>query len=306
LTKLKNWLNLRRVHGIMEEFACVRKGGLKMRQGLSYRGFVCFLCFSFLLMVSGIPKVLAETEQRDLLIGEMISTGEVKFEAREEVWEKVESFHFPMFRGVRVRTDKGQAFIALDNNSQIEVGQNSIFSFQQSNQFHLLQGQVSFHIPSGAELVFRVGDLSIGKVHPKEVSNRPLPVSPAGKETVGSITLHSGGSVTVVGIRGPLFIQDHDRAVLAAVSSGESLTIPSVTASRKQGNILAQVGEPEPGEVEPIEEPIGEPSGAEPPFGLDSWTPVWVGAGLVVTGTAFLFLAGSGGGSSSGVVVVSP
>lgn len=278
-----------------------------MRHRLVHRSFACFVCFSFLLMVSGIPGVVAGTNPGGLPIGEMISRGTVQFEAREDVWERVESAHFPVFHGVRVKTEKGQAFIVLDNNSQIQVGQNSLFSLQDDDQFHLFQGKAFFRVPSDAELIFRVGELSIGKPHSMQVSDTALPVSPGSEETLGSITLHSSGSVTIKGIRGHLSVQSQDHAVLAAISSGESVTIPSVTAWGKQGAILAQVGEPEPSEAEPIEEePIGEPEGAEPPFGLESWTPVLVGFGVVAVGGGLLIAAGSGGGSSSDVVVVSP
>jgi len=107
------------------------------------------------------------------------------------------------------------------------------------------------------------------------------------------------GSVTVAGILGPLSIENRDRGVLALVSPGESVTIPSVTVSGDQKRMLAQVGEPEPSEAEPIEEPIGEPEPSQPPFGLESWTPVVVGGGLLAAGIAIPLAASGGSGSSS-------
>ena len=213
-----------------------------MDKGTVYKIFIYFLCFCFLLLTGGFPKMTAVAKERGLPIGEMISRGEVKFEARQNVWKKVEPSHFPVFQGVRIKTEKGLALIALVNDSQIEVGQDSLFSFQHSDQLHIFQGGVSFRIPSGAEMSFRVGNLSIGKSLPLEATKSPL-ISPRSEETIGSITLHPNGSVTVKGIRGHLSIQNQDRIVLAAISPRESVTIPSTTASGEQRPMVAQVGE---------------------------------------------------------------
>jgi hypothetical protein len=272
-----------------------------MRLGITCKTFVWFLCLSFLLTMSGVPSVTADTTG-DLPFGEMISQGVVQFEAREDVWKEVESIHFPLFHGVRIRTGKGRALIVLGNYSQIDVGPDSLFSFQEMNQFHLLRGQVSFRVPSGADLVFRVGELSIGRVYPMQVSEGSVQLASEQSEIVGSMALRSNGSVTVAGILGPLSIENRDRAVLAVVSPGESVTIPSVTVSGQQKRLLAQVGEPEPSEAEPIEEPIGEPEPSQPPFGLESWTPVVVGGGLLAAGIAIPLAASGGGGSSDGAL----
>ena len=213
-----------------------------MGNAIIYKVFIYFLCFSFLLLTGGFTKMAAEAMERGLSIGEMISRGEVKFEARETVWRKVEPSHFPIFQGVRIKTEKGQALIVLANDSQIDVGQNSLFNFQRNDQFHLFQGGISFRIPSGAEMSFRVGNLSIGKSHQLEAAKNTL-ISPRNEESVGSIALHPNGSVTVKSIRGSLSIQNQDRIVLAAISPGESVTIPSITASGEQRPMVAQVGE---------------------------------------------------------------
>ncbi len=213
-----------------------------MGNAIIYKVFIYFLCFSFLLLSGGFPRTTAEAKERGLPIGEMISRGEVKFEARETVWRKVEPSHFPIFQGVRIKTEKGQALIVLANDSQIDVGQNSLFYFQRNDQCHLFQGGISFRIPSGDEMSFRVGNLSIGKSPQLEAAKNTL-ISPRSEETVGSIALHPNGSVTVKSIRGPLSIQNQDRLVLAAISPGESVTIPSVTTSGEQRPMVAQVGE---------------------------------------------------------------
>lgn len=265
----------------------------KVKHGLAYKAFVYFLCLSFLLLLSGIPRAIAEVKEIRLPIGEMISKGEVKFEARENVWKEVASAHFPIFEGVRVKTEKGLAFIALGNNSQIEVGHNSLFSLQRSDEFYLFQGQVSFRIPSGAEMIFRVGELSMGKPHPIHASNSPLRASSRSEETVGSITLHSNGSVTVNSIRGPLSVQGQNRVVLASVSPEESVTIPSTTVLGEQRVILAQVGEP-------IEEP-----GMAPPFGLESWAWVWIPVGLAAIAIPVVIIA-SQDDDDDDFIIISP
>ncbi|MFB0507329.1 MAG: hypothetical protein ACETWT_11405, partial [Thermodesulfobacteriota bacterium] len=114
-----------------------------MANRIAYKTFIYFLCFSFLVLTGGFPGMAAEATESGLPIGEMTSNGEVKFEARENVWKDVEPMHFPVFQGVRIKTERGLALIVLAKGVQIEVGQNSLFSFQQDDQFHLLQGRMS-------------------------------------------------------------------------------------------------------------------------------------------------------------------
>jgi len=264
-----------------------------MRHGFVYKTFVYFLCLSFLFLVSGFPRAIAEAKEGGLPIGEMISRGEVKFEARENVWKKVASAHFPIFEGMQFKTENGMAFIALDNKSQLEIGENSLFSLQYGGEVHLLKGQVSFRIPTDAELIFRVGELSIEKPRPIEASERPLRSFPNNGGVVGSITLHSNGSVTVNSIRGSLSVQNQNRVVLAAISPEESVTIPSATALGEQRVILAQAGEP-----------FEEEPGMEPPFGLESWAWVWVPVGLAAIAIPIVIIAADD--DDHDVVVVSP
>jgi hypothetical protein len=68
-------------------------------------------------------------------------------------------------------------------------------------------------------------------------------VSPKGEETIGSISLHSNGSVTVRSVQGSLSILNEDRVFLAALSSKDSITIPSAMASGKSRTMVAQAGE---------------------------------------------------------------
>jgi hypothetical protein len=234
-----------------------------------YKGFVCFLCSAFLSLTGGLPTMAAEARERSLPVGEMISSGEVKFEARENVWKNVEPAHFPVFQGVRIKTENGRAFVVMTNNTQIEVGQTSLFSFQTHDQFQLFQGGASFRIPVGADMSFQVGNLSIGKPLPLEATKGHL-ISQRSDETVGSITLQANGAVTVKSIRGSLSIHDQHRAVLAALSHGESVTIPSVTASENQRIMVAQ----------PAGYPTGE-AATEEILGLSKTTWMFIGIGTV-------------------------
>ncbi len=266
-----------------------------MKQGLASKMCVYFICLSFLLLISGFPGAAAEAKERDIPMGEMISKGEVEFEAREDVWKKVESSHFPIFEGVRVKTTKGAALIVLADESQIEVGQNSMFSLHHNDEFHLFGGQISFRIPANAELIVKVGELSVGKPQQIHASKSAIPLSSASEETFGSVILHSNGAVTVSGIRGSLSVQGKDRAVLAAIDSGESFTIPSIQSSGTRGTTIAQAGELPPEEPE---------EGALSEISTETWIGIGLGGAAVIGGV--ILIAGADGDGDDEFVVVSP
>ena len=90
-----------------------------MKKGMLFKTFIYFLSISFLLLTNGFPTIVAEAAERGIPIGEMVSKGDVNFEARENVWKKVEPSHFPIFQGVKIKTEKGIAAVALGNNSHI-------------------------------------------------------------------------------------------------------------------------------------------------------------------------------------------
>jgi hypothetical protein len=73
------------------------------------------------------PKIIAEANQ-NIPVGQMVSRGGVKFEVRKNSWEKVET-PFPVFEGMKIRTEKGEAVLALSEKTRIEMGQtaSSIF-----------------------------------------------------------------------------------------------------------------------------------------------------------------------------------
>ncbi|PIV20373.1 MAG: hypothetical protein COZ69_13435 [Deltaproteobacteria bacterium CG_4_8_14_3_um_filter_45_9] len=249
-----------------------------MKKRMVFKTFVYFLSISFLLLTNGFPRIVAEAAEKSFPIGEMVSKGEVNFEARENVWRKVEPSHFPVFQGVKIKTEKGVAGIALGNNSHIEVGQNSLFSFDQNDRLHLRQGGINFRISPNAELNFKIGSLLVTKSRSLQASKGPIVASPKNEETIGTISIHSNGAATVKSIRGPLFILDQDRAVLASLSSQDSVTIPSATVKGPSKALVAQAGETAKGLPE-----AAKVSGAATGMagaGVEDLIWVWVGVAL--------------------------
>jgi hypothetical protein len=253
-----------------------------MKKGLIFKMFVYFLSVSFLLLMNEFPRMIAEANQ-NIPVGQMISRGGVKFEVNENAWEKVET-PFPIFEGMKIRTEKGEAVLALAEKTRIEIGSDSLFYFDQRDQFHLLQGKVSFRIQPDVQLRFKVGNLWISKSYPLQTAKGPSVVLTKDKEFAGSILTHSKGSVTVKSIQGPLYVTNQDHVVMASLSSGESITLPSVVASSKSPTMMANA---EPKWTEgPVEE--------EGFLGLSTWA--WVGIGLGVAAIAGIAIGVSSGG----------
>ena len=269
-----------------------------MNKGPIYRTFVYFLCFSFLILTSGFPRLVAEAKERRIPVGEMVSSGEVTFEARENVWKKVEPCHFPVFEGVKIKTKKGRAFISLTNDIQVEVGPNVFLSLQKDRQLHLIEGEISFRIPTGGDISFRVGNLSIMKPLPM-LSARALVPVPKTVESIGSLTVRPSGAVTVTSLRGPLSIQNTDRVVLAQLASKESITIPRATAFGRKGQMRAQAREI--GQY-----PTGKAALDEPLLGLSDWTWMVISLAAVGVGGAGIGLAASDSGDDDSVIPFIP
>ena len=59
------------------------------------------------------------------------------------------------------------------------------------------------------------------------------------EEAIGSISTHANGAVTIKSNQGKLSILNQEHVVVAAVSSGESVTIPSIVSKEKL--MVAQV-----------------------------------------------------------------
>ena len=221
-----------------------------MKKTLLARVFVYFLCTSFLLMANGFHGMVAEANQ-NIPVGRMVSRGGVKFEVNKNSWEKVES-PFPIFEGMRIRTEKGEAVLALAEKTKIEIGSDSLFYFDQRDQFNLLQGMINFRIQSDIPLRFNVGNLRIVKSYPLQTAKASSVALAKDKEFTGSILMHRKGSVTVKSTEGPLHVTNQDGTVLASLSNGESITLPPVVASPKSPTMMANAN-PE-GTEGPLEE----------------------------------------------------
>ena len=243
-----------------------------MKKGLFQKTFIYVLSVSFLLTMNGFHGAIAQAKEIALPIGEMVSKGEVKFEARDKVWKKVDPSHFPIFQGVKIKTEKGTSILALADNCQIEVGENSLLSFDQNDRLHLLQGSLDFRIPATAGMEFKVGALLVLPSRSLQASKSPSAVLPKIEEAIGSIWIHSNGAVTIKSSKGSLSILSEDRVVLATLSSKDTVTLPSVTVKTPARTMVAQAGETAR-EVEKKEERR-----------LDAL--YWVGAGVVVVGAA--------------------
>src|SRR5512139_3510423 len=202
-----------------------------MNKGLIFKRFVYFLCVSFLLLMNEFPRIIAEANQ-NIPVGQMVSRGEVEFEVSKNSWEKVET-PFPVFEGMKIRTEKGEAVLALSEKTRIEIGSDSFFYFGQKDQFNLLQGKISFRIQPDVPLRFKVGNLWIGKSYPLQAAKGSSVALTKDKEFAGSILTHTKGSVTLKSVKGPLQVTSQDGAVLASLSTGESITLPSVVVSSK-------------------------------------------------------------------------
>jgi len=245
-----------------------------MERKFMLKVFVYFLCVSFLLMVNGFHGMVAEANQNVIPIGQMISRGGVTFEIKENAWEKVET-PFPIFEGMKIKTGKGEAALVLGEKSRIEVCSDSLFYFDQGDRLNLLQGKINFRMEPELHLRFKVGNLSILKSYPLQTSKAPY-VAPAKEEAIGSIYLHPKGSVTVKSTQGTLTITNQDQVVLASISKGESITLPSVITSSQSPMMLAEAGNPEP-----MEEP-GDLSELSP----WDWVAISVFFATVVAGVA--------------------
>jgi len=214
-----------------------------MKNGLINKIFVYPLCVSFLLMMNGFPRMVAEAKERVLPIGGMVSRGEVKFEVKEGVWERVEPSHFPVLQGVKFKTEKGVANIILSDNNQVEMGQNSLLSFDRSDRLSLFQGKIDFRIQPNAEIRFKAGKVSISTPGTLQAAKDSSAASPKNEVTIGSISIHPNGSISIKSIQGSLSVISQDHVILAALSSQESVTIPSTTGLAAAKVMVAQVGE---------------------------------------------------------------
>ncbi len=204
---------------------------------------IYLICFNFLALVTGVPEILSQIKEGGFPIGEMVSKGEVQFEARNKDWKSVENSHFPVFKGVKIKTGKGFAAIALGNENRIGMGQNSLISFEQTDQLSFSQGRIAFRTPPSGKLNLRVGGLIVTSSRPLQSANGSVPGVPMSGETIGILSRSPEGALTVKNHQGNLYILNQERVVLASLSSRESVMLPSVTVKSPPRVMVAQVGE---------------------------------------------------------------
>jgi hypothetical protein len=266
-----------------------------MKRRFAFKAWVYFLCVSFLLLANGFHTMIAEAKEMGRPLGEMVSRGEVKFESTKAVWKNVELSQFPIFPGMRIKTGKGASLVTLEGNRQIEVGENSLLSFERNDQMQLTQGTINFRLPSTAQLSFKVGDLTVVQSKSLEASKNPLPVSPKSEATIGSISVHSNGAVTIKSLQGSLSVLNQERVVLAALSSKDTVTFPSVTVKGPPKVMVAQA-----------DERTSDSDSEDRRFlGIPWW--IWVDTlSGVVLATIFAFGVTSGKGSDGAAVPVCP
>ena len=272
--------------------------GERMNRGFAFKAWVYFLCVSFLLLASGFHTMAAEAKEVGRPLGEMVSIGEVKFESKKMVWKNVELSQFPIFPGMRIKTGKGASLITLEGNRQIEVRENSLLSFDRSDQIQLTEGTIDFRLSWTAELSFKVADLTVIQSKSLQASKNPSAISPKSEATIGSILVHSNGAVTVKSLQGSLSVLNQERVVLASLSSKDTVTLPSVTVKSPQKVMVAQTG---------------KKSSASAPesskfLGIGTW--VWLAIASAVVAATTITVAqvagGGGGGGGGGTVVVCP
>ena len=236
-----------------------------MKIGFALKAWVYFLCVSFLLLASGFHTMVAEAKEINPPLGDMLSPGDAMFESTGAVWKNVEVFEFPIFPGVRIKTVESPSLVTLQDNRQIDVGKNSLFSFDRNDQMQLLQGNIEFRLPLTTELSFKMGELT--------ATSDPADV------TIGSIWVHSNGAVTIKCIQGSLSILNQERVVLAKLSSNDTVTFPSGTV--KVPKVMVAQADNDDDEARRL-------------LGIPWW--IWAAGGVVIAAAVITVVATSGGG----------
>ena len=236
-----------------------------MKIGFALKAWVYFLCVSFLLLASGFHTMVAEAKEINPPLGDMLSPGDAMFESTGAVWKNVEVFEFPIFPGVKIKTIESPSLVTLQDNRQIDVGKNSLFSFDRNDQMQLLQGNIEFRLPLTTELSFKMGELT--------ATSDPADV------TIGSIWVHSNGAVTIKCIQGSLSVLNQERVVLAKLSSNDTVTFPSGTV--KVPKVMVAQADNDDDEARRL-------------LGIPWW--IWAAGGVVIAAAVITVVATSGGG----------
>jgi hypothetical protein len=109
--------------------------------------------------------------------------------------------------------------------------------------------------------------------------------------------MHSNGSVTVKSVQGSISVTNGEGSLLASLSTGESITLPSVIASPKsppKSPMMLAQNEPKWTEG-PVEEGF---------LGISNNTWIWIGVGVGVAALiAGIAIGASGGGDHEAVSI---
>jgi hypothetical protein len=133
----------------------------------------------------------------------------------------------------------------------------------------------------------------VTKTRHLQVASTGIMVSQKNDAAIGTISVHPNGSVTIQSTQGQFIVLNQQQVTLAALSSKESLRIPSMIieapSTKKTPEIkLAQVGELPPPAAEATETYLG----------LPWWG--WGAIGLGVLAVAGIAIAAGGGGGGGG------
>lgn len=238
-----------------------------MKKSSVFKLFIYLLCFSFFFFTGGFHQVIAQAKEKNLPIGEMVSKGVVKFEAKENVWKNAETSHFPIFEGMKIKTEKGMATISLTNIGQVGIAPNSLLSFERIQNIQIYQGSMDFRIHPEGEMKIKIGKLTVIKTPSLQASKNHPVTPPKSEETIGTVTVLPNGSVNIKASQGKLSILDEDHTVIAGLSPKDSITLPSKTVKGTPKVMVAQAGEtPATGAT------------TEGFLGLPTWA--WVGIGV--------------------------
>ena len=205
-----------------------------------YKGFICFLCMVSFFMGSGVQELWSASEENPP-IGEMVWKGNVSVAKQEERWGRMKERPFPIFKGSKVRTECGMATVTLTNDYQIVVLPYSQVVFPDLEQVIFKEGEVNFRVPTASRT--RLSVESLGTVNSFYLDDSKIgsPQPPDKKESLGTVHLSSGGSLTLRNRQGSIFVIDQDRKVVASLSSGESVRIPPAKVSGRERVRVDQV-----------------------------------------------------------------
>ncbi len=268
-----------------------------MKRGYAFKARVYLFCVSFLSLTSGFHTMVAEAKQTGRPLGEMASRGEVKFESRKRVWKDVEPSQFPVFPGMKIKTENGVSLINLEGNRQIEVQEKTLLSIDRNDQIQLTQGAVHFRFPAMTELSFKVGELTVVPSRSLQVSKKTLPVSQTSEATIGFISVQSDGAVTLKSLRGSFSVLNQEGSVLAVLSSNDTVTLPSVKVKIPSNGMVAQAQ---------ASEKSRDPAKSSKFLGIPTWAWIATSMALGVAIIAVIGITTTGGGGDGTPTPVCP